>query len=140
MQNHLVLVENIDLRLLLQSGSCIKSLLIVYINCIIRKFLISVCSVIDTFQQDMTPVFFFSLVYETDLPPYTPPTLYPWLGNVNFLHHHMHVIWCHPPQMVKMSISFMNSSPGCATRSQVFGHSSQEHEAFCMAGSPGLVC
>ncbi len=42
-----------------------------------------------------------------------PPPLYPWLGNVIFLHHHMHVIWCHPPQMVKMWFSFINSSPSC---------------------------
>lgn len=27
-----------------------------------------------------------------------PSPLYTWLGNVTFLHHHMHVIWRHLPQ------------------------------------------
>lgn len=37
--------------------------------------------------------------------------LYPWLGNVLFLLHHMHVIWCHPSQMVQMWFSFVSSCP-----------------------------
>lgn len=43
-----------------------------------------------------------------------PPPLYPpgW-EMLLFLHRHMHVIWCHPPQTVKMWCSFTNGSRGC---------------------------
>lgn len=34
---------------------------------------------------------------DNHVPP-PPPPLYTWLGNVMFLHHHMHVIWRHLPQ------------------------------------------
>lgn len=39
-------------------------------------------------------------IYNHIPPPLQP--FCPWLGNVNFLLHHMHVIWCYPPQMVKV--------------------------------------
>lgn len=32
----------------------------------------------------------------------SPTPLPPGWEMLFFLHHHMHVIWCHPPQMVKM--------------------------------------
>lgn len=37
--------------------------------------------------------------------------LFPWLGNVIFLLHHVHVIWCRPSQMVQIRFSLVNS-PG----------------------------
>lgn len=55
--------------------------------------------------EDRAPAF-LTFVNETDwrppCPP-PPPTHYTWLGNVMFLHHHMHVIWRHLPQTVWMS-------------------------------------
>lgn len=35
----------------------------------------------------------------------------PWLGGVLFLPHHVHVIWCHPSQMVQMWFSSVSSCP-----------------------------
>lgn len=48
---------------------------------------------------------------DNHVPP-PPPPLYTWLGNVMFLHHHMHVIWRHLPQTATDSVDELRALSG----------------------------